>query len=953
VRSAAVSHTELVAMATPLLTTKLLIPPPKNGQVFRPHLLAKLDEGAHRTLTLVCAPAGYGKTTLLSEWASRKAGSDDPAPMADASPHRFNYCWVTLDEPDNDEARFLSYLQASLEALHTGVGATAAAMGEAFPLPPLPTILTALMNDLHASAAPIVLILDDYQFISNPAIHEGMAFFLDRLPPNVHVMIATRSDPPLPLARLRGRGQLVEMRAEDLRFSLAEAQQMLTQVVGQELGAQEVTRLEQRTEGWAAGLQMAALAVKSVSQTRPSDTAAYVANFSGTNRYILDYLVEEILRQQPESVHAFLLQTSVLARLCGPLCDAVTGRKAEPGRPTGRVILEELERANLFLMPLDAERRWYRYHQLFADLLRARLEQEYPDLVVQLYVRASQWYESQDMVVDAVAQALAAPDKTYAADLLERAILRIFYYGEIIRVHQWLDALPKALLRQRPLLCAVYAAAIALLPPYPPLSLPAAEEWMSAAEACLPGNAVQGELARAYIASIRAYWARFRGDAPDQVIDRTRHALSLLPSDPDAATDGRYLRLRSAAETNLALTYWEAGDEDAARLAFIKARAVSQAGDDLFNASQSVIMLAGISCRHGQLNEAAAACREALDYFDRRQAQLGHPVAYSGEIGVQLAEILIEQNQLGDAERLLKENMELAKWTAGANILTRGHLALARLAAARSNSAAALEHLDAAGTISSQVEDLAGADRARLWLAMSAEQPKYLALAQQWGRKLPLTEFQEGSPSGPWAISLALVCLWLAEADSSPSGRSAAPRPGELLEWLGRQERAVQSRGWAHWEIRLGVLEGLVRRKMGDQAGAITALRHALELAAPGGYIRVFVEQGEPMRALLQAFLQTPPSSGNAYVQRLLDAFATGTQPPPAHGRPGDLAEPLTERETEILHWLVQGYSNRQIADQLFLAEGTVKFYVHAILGKLGVHTRGQAVVEAKKHQLA
>jgi LuxR family transcriptional regulator, maltose regulon positive regulatory protein len=942
-------------MATPLLTTKVLIPPAGHNLVERPRLLAKLDESARQMLTLICAPAGYGKTTLLTKWVSNRSGSGDPASHPDRPPGDLSFCWLALDEADNDLARFLSYLHASLETLQAGGGGWAAAMVQTFPLPPLQTILTTWINALHELASPIVIILDDYQFISNTAIHEGLTFLLEHLPPNVHLVMATRSDPPLPLARLRARRQLVEIRAEDLRFSLVETTELLTQVSGVELRPEDVTRLEDRTEGWIAGLQMAALALNSISHSKSSDPAAYVESFSGSNRYILDYLVEEVLRHQPESIQAFLLQTSILDNLSGPLCDAVIGTgsgKADPAGPSGQHILEELERANLFLMPLDSERRWYRYHHLFADLLRARLEQHWPQQVSELHCRASQWYASQGLLAEAIAQALAAPDKAYAADLLEREILPFYYHSEITQVLRWLEKLPHPLISQRSLLCAVNAASMALLPPYPPDSLPAAEKWMQAAEHALPQDLQRGALARAFIYKIRSYWARFRGEPAEVVIQLIEDALSLLPVDSISPVDRNQLCIRSAAQTNLGMVYWTAGDEAAARQAFIQARQLSRAGGDLFNEAASIGSLARISFLHGQLGEAALVCQEALAFFDSQQAQFGHRAPYSGEIGVQLAEILIEQNRLAEAEQLLNDNIRLAAWTMGHNILVRGHLALARLAAVRGNPTAAFEHLDEAEKISSEGEGLAGAQRANLWLALIGQHPEYRDLARQWGQKHTRVEFRPGPPQVDWMISLALARLLLVDADSLPAGKAAAPRLEEQLAWLERQTRSMQARGWAHWQIRLGVIEALTRRAVGDKPGSLAALRQVLDLAAPGGYIHSFIDEGEPMRKLLQAYLQTSSPDHKAYARQLLAIPAEVVQAPPSKRQSSDLVEPLSPREIEILHWLAEGYSNRQVADKLILAEGTVKFYVHSLLEKLGVRNRAQAVIEAKKHKL-
>ncbi len=945
-------------MTTPILTTKFFIPHPRPNLVDRPRLLTELNNGVQHTLTLVCAPAGYGKSTILSEWISQSIKDNLFSPENKLQPDLPCICWLALDPADNDLVHFLSCLLMAFERVHPGISAEASAMLGAFPTPPPQSILTILINDLQKFASAIILVLDDYQYISTKVIQEGMVFLLEHLPANVHLVIATRSDPPIPLARLRARGQLVEIRADDLRFSYEEAAYLFNQVMGLGLTPNDMARLEDRTEGWIAGLQMAALALQGISKTNQPGISSFVQNFSGSNRYILDYLMEEVLSHQSEDIQDFLLQTSILENLSGSLCEAVIGSRS--GKPEGdtrtsQSTLEYLERANLFLVSLDSDRLWYRYHHLFVSLLRSRLRQSLDAATVQeLYRRASQWYTNQGLPAEAISQALAAPDLTYAADLLEKHILTFFYQSEIMQVHRWLELLPEHLILQHSLLCAVYAATTALLPPYPPESLLAAEKWMQAAEHTLPDDIQSTNLTRPFMYKIRSYWARFRGEPTEIVLQLIANASSLLPEDPSLPMDRNQLYIRSALQTNLGLTYWASGDDEAARQAFMHARTISSACEDLFNASGSINNLAKISCLRGLLGEAATLCREALEYFESQHAYLGHRVPYSGEIGIQLAEILIEQNKLDEAEQLLKENIELAQWTVSGNILLRGHLALARLAAARGDPAAAFEYLNETEQISKEGAGLAAAQRLNLWLTLSGDNPEYKDLARQWGQKFSLVEFTQGPPQMEWTISLALAHLILEEVEPLLAGKTKAPTPGlvTLLAWLERQEKAIQARGWVHWEIQLRVIECLARQILGDKPGTRAALRCALELAAPGGYIRIFVEEGEPLRKLLVEF-DKAAGGLSPYIHKLLSAFPdTSVRLSVPPNISGGFVESLTAREIEVLQIMAEGLSNHEIAEKLFLAEGTVKFYVHAVLEKLGVHNRTQAVIEAKKQKI-
>jgi LuxR family maltose regulon positive regulatory protein len=954
-------------MPQPLLATKLLLPPLRPGLVSRPRLLAALDEGLQpaKRLILLTAPPGYGKTTLLVEWVS---GFNDK--WRKTSPARVPshllpvICWFSLDDSDNDLPRFLAYLIEAVSGILPDDQAEACRSIQAAihssPQFDSQGFLIALVNYLQQLPCRIVLILDDYHAIQDAQVHQAIQFLIKNQPQNFRLVIATRSDPPLGLAQLRGRGQLCEIRMAELVFTSKEATEFLNHWMALELSAEDIDVLHERTEGWVAGLQMAALALKTPALTPLLDRSTFIRDFHGSHRHILEYLTEEVFNQQPEAVQSFLLCTSVLERFNGPLCEAILQDKEGkqlgtdkgitfplPLSFSGQDFLERLERNNLFLVSLDSEHEWFRYHPLFADLLKARLKHSYPGAMKILLVRAARWNEQQGWLVEAFSQALASTDFWFAADLFEQHILTFFYQSEITQVHRWLSALPKEILLSRPLLCAVYAAVIALQSPYPPQSLSAAEKWMQEAEKKLSSGAGYGDLARAFAMNIRSYWARFRGEQPERVIDLIQRAMKFLPAGSVVSIGRYYLCIHSALQTNLGFTYWEMGDELAAGPAFIQASKISRACGDLFNETASIYYQAKINGLHGRLGEAASLCREALEHFSSQPAGLGHSAPYSGEIGVQLAEILLEQNQLAEAERLLNENIELAKWTTSHNILLYGFLALARLAAARSNFPTAFSYLAEAERLSNEGSGVSGAQRARLCLVLIPQGAQYLEQAQQWARDVSLVEFQKGPPQIAWNAALALAHLIITEDDSLSEGNT--PKLAGLLEWLGRQGQAMQTRGWAHWEIQLRVVECLARQKMGDQPGALYALQRALELGEPSGYVRLFLEEGEPLRELL---LKLAREAGgiNPYLHSLLATYPVPSERQ-AHSptsREG-LVEPLTNRELEVLRLISVGLSNQQIADRLVLTLNTVKKHNYSIFQKLGVSNRAQAILAMRK----
>jgi LuxR family maltose regulon positive regulatory protein len=943
-------------MTTPLLATKTYIPPPRPELVLRPRLIERLSEGLRRKLILISAPAGFGKTTLLAEWLSTLVPIS-PLPLGEGMGVRVRVraraAWLSLDQGDDDPTRFWRYVIAALQTADSALGQAAqTALGSPQP-PALETLVTALINDIVPLPGPLILVLDDYHLIRSDAIHASLNFLLDHMPPPLHLVITTREDPPLALSLRRGRRESVEIRAADLRFTGAETDEFLNAVAGLGLSAEDIAALENRTEGWIVGLQMAALSLR---ERDPADKHAFVTAFAGDDRYIVDYLVEEVFQRQPPHIQDFLLRTSILERLCSPLCDAVLGAEA-PSSSNSQTILEHLERSNLFIVPLDDRRHWYRYHHLFADLLRRRLYQS-PSFappasggVAGLRRRASEWLEREGSIVEAVAQALAASDPDYAADLIERHVLDAFYRSETVLVCQWVHALPERLVRARPLLDAVYANALLLASS---LSPDAAERRLQDAEKALAAQAGEraaspgdtpGQPGRAlvagFIATFRAYLARFRGDPPQTVIDLSLQALASLPAGE--------LRFRSALACNLGLACWSLGDEEAAARAFVTARQIGEQSNDLFNATAAVCFQARMAHQRGRLREAAAICRAALSGFGEKR-----PIPYAGTIYVTLGGILLEWNELEEAERVLDEALELVKLTAAVE-QARCYMELARLSQARSDWTGAMARLDQAERLWPAGAPLIAALRIRLRLA-------HLDLDAVPDQPAPV----EGDQYSP--EQLTLVRAHIARRRASSAAAPADWQP--VFQFLDRQRHLAEAGGSTGRAIEILILQALAWQIEGDLPQAIACLGRALALAEPEGYVRIFVDEGEPLRALLRGLPAPAAPRGpgeisdqrlKAYVQRLLASFeglpslisnlqppTSNLQPPTSNLQPLPV-EPLSPRELEVLRLVAAGASNPEIAQQLVVTVNTVKKHVTNIFGKLGATSRTQAVARARQ----
>ncbi|MBN1978103.1 MAG: tetratricopeptide repeat protein [Anaerolineae bacterium] len=880
----------------------------------RLHLIEQLNEGLclGRKLTLASAPAGFGKTTLVSAWAANCG-----RPVA----------WLSLDEGDNDPARFLTYLAAALQTVGVQVGGEAAAT-EAY--------LTALVNQA-GSVDPFILVLDDYHFITAQPVHDVLAFFLDHLPGTVHLVIATRADPPLPVARLRGRGQLTELRLADLRFTPDEAAQFLEQVMGLTLAAEDVAALSSRTEGWIAGLQMAALSLQG-----RGDVSRFVAAFTGSNRYILDYLLEEVLRREPERVQEFLLQTSILERLCAPLCSVVVeigesaNRRQGAASPTcslagSQSTLEHLERANLFIVPLDDRREWYRYHRLFADLLRQRLHQMYPDRVPALHRRASVWYEESGSMAEAIDHALAAEDLDRAADLIEANAEATLMRGEVSTFLRWIGALPDDLVRARPALSVLYAWMLL---------------WQGQSFSLIESLLCDAEKGDARVSgratALRGLIAGLRGQT-ERTIELCSLALEQLPE------EDRFVR---------PLALWLLR---AIELAEGEGKADMQAIDNVFRMSQragNVMLSVMIACnraeilmRQGQPYEAAATYRKAVELATDAQ---GRRMPIAGQALVGLGELLREWGELDAAERYLVEGIELGEqWTEVGPL--EAYVALARVRWAQGNMASAWDALQKAQELAvkydvTELDDLSVAMfRAWMWTSQGDLEP-----ARRWAEERDLFAYidtplqEEVSDSYDLRIRkyelLVLARLLIAQE-----------RPGDALKLLESLIPVAEWRGRPAMLVEICALQALAYQAQGDLDRALDALECALSLAEPKGYVGIFAGEGEPMRVLLREVARRGVAV--EYVGRLLPAFS-GSKFQASDSRmssnlqPETLPEPLSERELEVLRLLNAHLSNTEVAEKLFISVNTVRFHVKNIYGKLGVHRRSEAIQRAEELEL-
>jgi LuxR family maltose regulon positive regulatory protein len=897
---------------------------------------------------LVSAPAGFGKTTLVSDW------------LRQASPGQV--AWVSLDVNDNEPTRFWAYVLAALRGipalLEHGVGESAWSMLQSPQPPPIEALLVDLINDLaeaeplgpsgatgsqDEAAGRVILVLDDLHAISSPEIHQQLAFLLGHLPPQMHLVVATRSDPPLPTSRLRGRGELTELTTGELRFTPEEARVFLNQAIGLELSIEDVAALDQRTEGWIAGLQMAAHALQGTlsaeGQSR-AEISTFISALTESHRYLLDYLADEVLLREPQEVQTFLLQTSILDRLRGPLCDAVTGRH------DGQEMLQRLDAGNLFILPLDGEKQWYRYHRLFSDLLRKRVRQWLGNTqddsgevrLALLHLRASEWYEAAGEIEAAITHALSGQDAERAAALIERnAVVQMNHHRREAALAGWLEDLPDDVIRARPWLCVYLGWTRYWRGKRDQVEtcLQCAEQGLQAIE---PTDG-ERQLIRGYIAAIRAHHA-LTSQEIERTIEMASRAIEFLP-------EGDYMRCEAAVA--LGGAYWSRGDVVASQRAFAQARATALKSGYPVMAVPSNCYVAEQQTKRGQLHTALATYQEALGWATVANGRL-LPVA--GFPLIKLGDLAREWNDLDAACRDLRQGVELCRQLGQADILVEGLVMWARLCLAQGDTEGAqtalgeVEQVTRRVSIDPWIATWADECRVRLWLSTGN-----LEAALDWVDRSGLTlddefSYQRDLPH----IHLARVLIAAFQANR---GNRARHSLDDVLSLLDRLAEAAQAAGWIHEQIQVLALQALARQKSGQLALALDALSHALDLAAPGGYLRTFLDYGQPMVRLLHQAASKGIQTG--YVDTLLAASAltVPTCAPEPDRQAGTsaaqpLIEPLSGREIEVLTLIAEGLTNREVAERLYISPGTVKAHTSNIFGKLGVRSRTQAVARAR-----
>jgi LuxR family transcriptional regulator, maltose regulon positive regulatory protein len=911
-----------------LLVTKLARPSVGADLVPRPRLTNQLQLGIQHPLTLIAAPAGFGKTTLLSTWLEH-------APLRSA--------WISLEHDDDDLTRFWSYLFTALARVHPGSGASALGLLQAStlaPLPPIESVLTAWINAHATLPEEVALVLDDYHLITEQSIHRSLTFLLDHLPRQLHLIMATRANPPLPLARMRTRGHLTEIRVADLRFTAEETAAFLTRGLGLELSDGDIAALEARTEGWIAGLQLAAL-----SMQEHKDIPGFLKAFTGSHRYIIDYLVEEVLARQPELVQTFLLQTAILERLQGSLCEAVVGVMREPGgEASGQAMLEQLEQANLFLMPLDDERLWYRYHQLFAEALRHRLQRKHAALVPELHRRASAWYEQQGLTRDAVHHALAASDFAQAARLIEQAFNSLVRRGEIATLQRWVAALPDELVRSNIEIAVLQgwllfvsgkndAAELHLQDIERTFGINPVADEHSEQRMMASGAFNQADI-RGRIAAIRASIAITQRDLP-RTITLSRLALEYLPKESMA---------RAYVAWYLGKAHWLSGAMGAASIALAEASHVSWEVNHLYAVFLVTHDLAHLHIQQGHLQQADQTYRQALQQaLERGGYQPAMGPAYVGRGNLER-----EWNHLDAATSLLQEGIKLCEQSGNTQVILQAYIGLAFIQRAQGDAGGASALMRQAvhireGQHRSLPRDTQ-VEAAQAWLfLMQGDETAALGWVQRRGLGVDqeLHHVRERE-------YLTLVRVLITQR-----------RIDEAVKWLTNLLQLAEAQGRTGSVIEILMLQAEALHASGEVMQAIERLSRALSLAEPEGYIRLFVDEGAPIAHLLvqmRARRSGDQPGSTHYREHLLTLLGRGHDEDASHSAvavPGSgmhaLGEPLSERELEVLRLIVAGCSNREIADRLVIAVSTVKWYVNAIYGKLQVESRTKAIARARE----
>lgn len=908
-----VQGSQAPAFVQELLLTKIRPPRLRAQRVARTRLLAHLDNGQQHKLTLISAPAGYGKSTLVADWIAVRSQRGD----------RLSVAWVSLDEGDNDPVRFWRYVFTACQELaktgQAGVGEAALSMLRQAEQPSFEGVLTAFINDLTRLEPPAVLVLEDYHAIDTPAIHKMVAFLLDYMPPALHLMLITRHDPPLPLARLRAQHEIYELRAADLCFSPPEVHAFLQQSVPFPLPGSAATRLMERTEGWVAGLQLAALMLQRSPQ--PQAVEDFLQAFTGSRRQIVDYLAEEVLAVQPSSLQTFLLKTSILHRLNPSLCNALTGGD------DGDAALEQLERANLFLLPLDGDRQWYRYHPLFGEAMqqiaRRRLGET---MLLDLYRRASGWHEAHGYLGDAVEMALSAQDYIHAADLIARTLSLKLINRELYTARRWLEQLPRDLLYERPALCFSYAMAVLFTSDRSaPETLALVQEPLQRAEARWLADENEDQLGQ--LLAFRALVAFWQGDFA-HAFATARQSLELLPSH-DVYWRGNSL-------FHIALAHFLDGQIEEAHSMVLAARSLWERAGNGYGVRAATLVLADLYVEQGELHQARRLLQSILDEAGEDRIDQGHAL-------LGLAMLAYEWNDLERAEALAAQSLQISR-EYGAEVgeqlvtetlLVPAMLMLARVDQARGDFSQALERIQGL-PVPTRTSPLARIDvqgcQLRLALAMGD-----VAVYQ----RPPMHENGDCFPRQQEQAARLAARVMIARNDGEGALRLLAP-------W----HKQAHGQGRTGSELEILALMALAYAIQGDHAQAREAIEQSLALAQPGAYQRLFLDEGAPMAALLRAVY--PDLRDDlplaAYIRKLLLAFA-GEPSLSLSSPPNEpiLIEPLSRQEEQVLRLLAAGLSNPEIARQQVVSVNTIKSQLQSIYRKLDVHGRQEAVDMARR----
>lgn len=894
-------------MSTPILTTKFAIPPRRQDWVLRVRLINRLDEGLRRKLILVSAPAGFGKTTLIASWLHRLGDRDQNPPRV---------AWLALEEEDNDPIRFFSHLIGALQTIAPAAGQTIRPFLETPKVPKLNHLMTILINDLAILEGESVLVLDDYHVINHAALQTAIGFFLDHLPPSAHLAITTREEPSLPLPRLRARWEVMEIRLQDLRFTGDETAAFLNRTMGLALTAEATRTLEDRTEGWIAGLQMAALSLRGRKRMSGCDQAALdIETLSGGHRDIIDYLAAEVLRQQSAEVRTFLRQTAILDRFNASLCDAVTGRS------DSQSMLAHLEKANLFLIPMDDQRRWYRYHHLFADFLRTGLDEPEQS---ELHRKASEWHEKHGLTKEAIKHALAASDPVAVVRLIRSSAEQTLRDGGFTTILGWVNALPDEVVRSHSDL-SVHKGWLLYLRG----EIAAAETY--ATQAAENENPDDPPVQRGMLLSFRAYLAISRGE-PAEAVRFATEALTLL-----SGTESFY---RTTALSHLGQAQRLVGDRQTAIETLRQTIALGQRLENHLITLEALGYLTQLLYQQGQLREAILSCEQAARQY---QDAAGQPLAMAGLIYVPLGMLYYESNDLAQADHYVTTGIALCQRMGTVYPTLLGQRTLARLHFTRGETEAAWQTLAAARCLAAKSENQR---RIRLIIAMTAE----IQLRQ--GLTAAAAQTLEGLPSSARDRSeqenLTVVRLLLAQGNAKAAH-----------SLLRRLEQMAQKQGRLGSLITIHLLQALAHRALDQSAAALESLEQALCLAAPEGYRSVFLEEGP----IVEAILSQLPQPTSDFVAGLQEAFAerraghlrAGHLPAAATRTPSPERAPierLSETQLTVLRLVADGLSNRDIASRLSITEGTTKWHLNQIYGKLNVGSRTQALAQAREFNL-